>query len=81
MIYKVHVIANRESYGYSYFRTKKDALQFYKAHNNRREKGDPNNCWDEDFYYEAELESFKTPRTTQEIISALNIHGGHEDNG
>ena len=58
MIYKVHVIANRDSYGYSYFRTKKD-----------------------DVYYEAELESFKTPRTKQEIISALNIHGGHEDNG
>ena len=81
MIYKVHVIVDGESVGYSYFSNKKDALKHYKSYNNRLVKADPDDCWTDDTYYEASIQSFKTPKTKQDVISLLNIHGGHNNNG
>ena len=81
MIYRACFKCNQwTEYNYRFYGNKKDALQAIKEHESqtRREK-DIDPYEEQPIYYNAEIDRrFKTPKTKQEVIDALNIHG---DNG
>lgn len=85
MIYRVHYKYAGESEGFQYFRNKKEALADIKAYliSGKLENAKEDPFLDEEnTEYEAYIcAKIKTPKTKQEIISTLNIYGGHADNG
>ena len=77
MIYRVCFECSQHHPYYSFYGNKKDALQAIKKHESqtiRQEDIDPYE--DTAIYFNAEIDRrFKTPKTKQEVISALNIYG------
>jgi len=77
MIYRVCFECNQHHPYYHFYGNKKDALQAIKKHESRtirQEDIDPYK--EEPIYYSAEIDRrFETPKTKQEVISALNRFG------
>lgn len=85
MIYRVHFKYAGESKGFQYFGNKKEALANIKAY---LINGKLENAKEEPFLSETNTEyeayicaKIKTPKTKERILWALNLYGGHEDNG
>ena len=79
MIYKVATYSQIEnSTGLRYFSNKKDAERYAKENTRDCSVEDWDTNGDQ---YWAEITPMPTPKTKQEMISLLNIHGGHNDNG
>jgi hypothetical protein len=82
MIYRVCFECNQHSTYYYFYGNQKDALQAIKEHESQTIKEEDIDPEDIDpyentaIYYNAEIDRrFKTPKTKQEVIDALNMYG------
>ena len=80
MIYRVCFECNQwPEHNYRFYGNQKDALQAIKEHKSqtiKEEDIDPYDYEENPIYYNAEIDRrFKTPKTKEEILDALNIYG------
>jgi|TARA_R100000084_G_scaffold67411_2_gene29524 hypothetical protein len=76
MIYRVCFECNQWNAHYRFYGNQKDALQAIKEHESQTRRQEDIDPYEEPIYYNAEIDRrFKTPKTKQEVIDALNIYG------
>ena len=83
MIYQVRYYYGGACNGYAYFGNKKEALKSIKEHTQKFTQEEyEKNGWEGNCDHSAELwDEFETPKTKKRVLWALNVYGGHKDNG